>query len=547
MEAIRYIAVASVCISAFYAFYRLFLKKGTRFTHLRYYLLGSIFLSLIIPLNSFRIDTGLTLNTRQADNALIVYGTGPQIATTEHLAFDSNKNIPMQVDRPGWYVLGGLLTLFYFIVAGIILLRTALHATSIFVLIIAEKKIKHADGILVYNQKFTHTFSFFRWIFIPSTNAADADLPQILAHEKTHINQYHSFDLLLMELLTAFMWFNPLVWMMKKSMMLVHEYLADEGVIKSGIDPLSYKALLINQVAEEKIICLSSGFNSVKFPGRQSQIKKRMIMITTNKMNSRTKHGLLTLLPTAVLLVVALSIFNGIAAENKQAEPSDQVEFISALGELLSGEFPANEPGDTIKIKHADLSVEAVSSERPDDTIKMIIEINHTKYDTAHTRDINAEKIITDELDRTIMHNVMVVEHDKAMVKHSEMTDDQKKVINKQKEMVIIQHSHDSAISKQHKMVLDTGTYTVYTHWNGNMNEDNHDGYKKIKVKGNAKKRLIIIDGKEHTDDDAIESLDPYKIKHIEVFTGESIKTYSDKDYQVVIVITTKEGSKESK
>jgi gliding motility-associated protein GldM len=100
------------------------------------------------------------------------------------------------------------------------------------------------------------------------------------------------------------MWFNPLIWMMRNSMQLVHEYLADEGALSTGIDKLKYQALLINQVTEERLICLSSSFN-------HSLIKKRMIMMTKSKFNQRTKLKILTLVPVAVILFLGVACING--------------------------------------------------------------------------------------------------------------------------------------------------------------------------------------------------------------------------------------------
>jgi len=108
----------------------------------------------------------------------------------------------------------------------------------------------------------------------------------------------------LIELLSAVMWFNPLVWMMKNSVQLVHEYLADEGVLNTGTDKLRYQALLINQIAEERLICLSSSFN-------HSLIKKRMIMMTKSKFNRGSKLKIFALIPLATILFIGVACING--------------------------------------------------------------------------------------------------------------------------------------------------------------------------------------------------------------------------------------------
>jgi gliding motility-associated protein GldM len=87
-------------------------------------------------------------------------------------------------------------------------------------------------------------------------------------------------------------------------MQLVHEYLADEGALSTGIDKLKYQALLINQVTEERLICLSSSFN-------HSLIKKRMIMMTKSKFNPGAKLKILALVPLATILFLGVACVNG--------------------------------------------------------------------------------------------------------------------------------------------------------------------------------------------------------------------------------------------
>jgi hypothetical protein len=97
----------------------------------------------------------------------------------------------------------------------------------------------------------------------------------------------------------------------------VHEYLADEGVLSTGIDRLQYQALLVNQVAEERIICLSSGFH-------HSLIKKRLIMMTKNKPDQDPKLRILSLVPIALFLFVGVACING-QKTNGQKTPQQNV------------------------------------------------------------------------------------------------------------------------------------------------------------------------------------------------------------------------------
>jgi hypothetical protein len=192
----------------------------------------------------------------------------------------------------------------YLIVLALLLLRMLFSLAAIFKLYFVSDKKRKYGFILVINDSVKAPFSFFRWVFIPRKMFDEEDYREIILHEKVHVSQYHSIDIIVIELLSAVMWFNPFVWKMRNSVQLVHEYLADEGVLNTGIDRLQYQALLVNQVAEERLICLSSGFH-------QSQIKKRLIMMTKNKPDQNPKLRILYLLPIVLLLFIGVAYVNG--------------------------------------------------------------------------------------------------------------------------------------------------------------------------------------------------------------------------------------------
>jgi hypothetical protein len=145
----------------------------------------------------------------------------------------------------------------------------------------------------------------------------------MILHEKIHASQYHSVDIILAELVTAIMWFNPVVWLVKKSMLQVHEYLADEGVLSAGFDRLNYQTLLVNQLIEEKAIVLSSNFSSL--------IKKRMIMLKLDKTRQKSRFKILSLIPISLALFMAIAFLNGLMPNPVQAE-TKSLKSISNIG-----------------------------------------------------------------------------------------------------------------------------------------------------------------------------------------------------------------------
>lgn len=308
----KYLLISTICLSIFYITYRLVFRKETNFRQLRVYLLLSILISGLIPFSKFSINIDLNLNKSQEINSSTIAAENNEIVLRdfvngESVIVEDQKSIFQNIN---W---SALLMKVYRIVSLAMILRILIQVIFLFFKYFKSDKIIKGKHILIYNHGFKNSFSFFNWIFINKDKTSDEDLQKIIAHENIHVTQYHSIDLLLVELLTAVMWFNPFVWMMKNSVQLVHEYLADEGVLKNGVDKVNYQALLINLLTEEKLISISSSFN-------QSLIKKRMIMMNKNKINKGFRLKLLAMLPVAAILFFGVACVKGQETVKKESE-----------------------------------------------------------------------------------------------------------------------------------------------------------------------------------------------------------------------------------
>ncbi len=301
-EFFRYIFIASASLGICYMGFLLFRRKEQRFNHQRYFLLLSIMISVALPFSKYGIPINIDLQQEE-----LMMPEAPEIQeTTEMVPLLTETSEENESMHRTWLV-EKILILIYF--AGVIAvgIRIPAHLLLIFYhLIKSEKESIHGISVRV-SDNISAPFTFFKWIFIPKEEGYKNEIHKIIIHEKIHASQYHSFDILLVEALSAVMWFNPVIWMMRKSVQLVHEYLADEGVLNTGFDRLRYQALLLNQVVEGRLICLSSGFN-------HSIIKKRMTMMTKRKFNQKTKLHILALLPLAAILFFGVACVNG---ENK--------------------------------------------------------------------------------------------------------------------------------------------------------------------------------------------------------------------------------------
>ena len=126
----------------------------------------------------------------------------------------------------------------------------------------------------IFHDKAESSFSIWNYIFI-NPNWEESKLRAIDWHERCHVDQKHTIDLLFIELLLILQWFNPILYFFKKRLVETHEYLADQSVLNRGYSSLNYQELLL-QTASQLPIAVTNHFNS-------PQIKKRLIMVMKKK------------------------------------------------------------------------------------------------------------------------------------------------------------------------------------------------------------------------------------------------------------------------
>ena len=301
MASIQYIVSATLCLSIAYLAFRLLFDRTANFRQQRVFLILSLAISLVMPLAGFRIDlTGM-------------FEKSPLTMHVVHVAVPGNMSVLPSAGHKDFSVYAYAAAWIYLSIAVAFIAAILLHLINILRIYRFSQKSQHGNRIILSSSKIENPFSFFHWIFLPLNIYDPEERKSIITHESIHVSQYHSIDNLVVELLAAVMWFNPLVWMMKKTFHLVHEYLADEGTLNAGVDRLRYQAFLLNRVTEESLVCLPSGFN-------QSLIKKRMIMMTKSKNYGRNRFRILALVPVSAVLLLIVSLLNGLFPQNARAE-----------------------------------------------------------------------------------------------------------------------------------------------------------------------------------------------------------------------------------
>ena len=291
-----YILKSAACLAIFYSFYKLVLEKEQMHTFKRFYLLGSLVISFVIPLITFTTYIEASEGVSNVFTSEIIASETP--VATNYLPF-----ILWSI-----YVLGLLFfSLKFFRNLGNLILKIQRNP---------KIKIDRIINVLLKESTIPHTF--FSFIFLNKEKYDNEAIPEaILIHEQAHAIQKHSLDILLIEALQVVFWFNPFIYLLKHSIKLNHEFLADQAVLRYGVPENNYQKIL---VAFSSNAYLPQLANSINY----SSIKKR---ITVMKMYSSKRSNLLR---TLVLLpLVALLVFGFSTREIVQQEESSLVSLVN--------------------------------------------------------------------------------------------------------------------------------------------------------------------------------------------------------------------------
>ena len=327
---IAYLIEVSICWMLFYGIYCLFLSKETFFNINRWYLLSTLLLGLLIPV--FRVDVTTMLFQAPVESVTYI-STG--VSDLEFVI--ASEVAAAQKVQFSWWT---LLKIGYFLGVFVALARFFHGFHQIYQLYKTGKVIQKGAYKLVLTQKPHLPFSFFNYLFWhESTAIATKDAGKIITHEIAHINQWHSVDVLFLELLNIFLWFSPPIYWYKKSLRAVHEYLADAYVLRDT-KKKQYGQLLIQQVQSGMQIALANHFI-------HSQLKKRITMMTRNK--SRRKE-LMRYLPALPLLLLMVLVFSNKNVQQNFNETT--VKASLAFEDIWEGDFDPVEAKLALSLIH---------------------------------------------------------------------------------------------------------------------------------------------------------------------------------------------------
>ncbi len=279
---ITYFVQVNVCWLLFYGAYFALLSRETFFRLNRMWLIISLLGGLILPL------VAPTFEVVEPTNVAVVM-LQPLVVT----AVDLGQNL-QNTEGSFFKILAAIYGLGLAATLGKLLLGfwkiKQLHQCA--------ERLPMADFTLLKVRESIAPFSFFRWIFINLNLVQSADLQQIIMHERAHVRERHSFDVVFAELLGVVFWWSPLVYFYTKSLKNVHEYAADAAVLRTSSPP-QYGRLLLRQQQFEMPLSLTNPFFS--------QLKKRILMMTRNPSKRRALAKYTLAVPIFLVLTLLLA------------------------------------------------------------------------------------------------------------------------------------------------------------------------------------------------------------------------------------------------
>ena len=324
-----YILKSSLCLAVFYLFYRLLLSKETFHRCNRIALLSIILLSYILPLTAITTSQHTMVSTAvtTVEDLLIMYEQN----VVPNQGLQPEYVFPWQEILIICYVAGAI----FFILCHLWSLGRMLY----FIRHNQHEQLPDGTPLIIHSCNFA-PFSWMKYIVI-----SQADLKEnghdILLHEQAHIRNHHSWDLLLVEVCSWLQWFNPAIWLLKQELQNIHEYEADEEVLRQGIDAKQYQMLLIKKAVGARLYSIANSFN-------HSSLKKRITMMIRKKSNPWARAKYLYVLPLAAVTVAAF-------ARPEISKPLDEISSVkvndlSAVLETYADKNVSN-PAEKTKLK----------------------------------------------------------------------------------------------------------------------------------------------------------------------------------------------------
>ncbi len=346
---ITYMIKTGIGLAFFYFLFKLLLSRDGRHAYKRLVLLVSVGAAFTIPLLANIIPGSEMNSTPMVKVRELIELPLVETGIIDSTPLETTGKIS-HIHQINWYVL------IYQLVLILLFLRFLLSYKSIFKWLKQANIQSYKNLLLAIVKDNIQAFSFWKYIVLSKQDYQNNKTP-ILLHEEAHLRLHHSYDVILMELVCFLQWFNPFAWLLKKELKLVHEFQADQAVLKSGIDATQYQLLILEKAVGKRRFASANHF-------KQGSISKRIKMMKKKQFLRWSVAKTLLFLPAGFLLLQAFTNpkvsekVNTLPALMLQANDSEswlkewRYENIENLNAgVFFGKQPAHKPDLSWKLK----------------------------------------------------------------------------------------------------------------------------------------------------------------------------------------------------
>jgi N-acetylmuramoyl-L-alanine amidase len=264
---ISYFILSTIILFLSFGVYRLLLKQEKAFHFNRIYLILTLFFSFTFPLIEFESEQ---VSKLISSSEIIQENFSPLVDESESTLIKVSS-LPNQ----GMDSLFLILYCVYGTISLVFLTRFLRNLSSLLKLISKNRILKNDLNIVLIKEDIS-PFSFFKYLFLNRSKYDNGLISkEILAHESIHGKQMHSLDILFIEVCLILFWFNPILWLYKNEISENHEYLADDALLKRGINSQEYSNTILNSISTINQQALSCGFSFIQTKNRIKMLNKK--------------------------------------------------------------------------------------------------------------------------------------------------------------------------------------------------------------------------------------------------------------------------------
>ncbi len=370
---------ANLSLALWYAFYRLLLARETFFVRNRWFLLLGMGVSLWLP--------SLSLPFLPATPDTTVIATQPITwAVSEDLVIPAPSEVIEDHNYwmdALWLIYGmGVLTSFLLVIKDLFALLRLYQS---------QPKVQMWGRKVILTDGKTPTLSFFGWLFWDNTRSlTPTQAQQVYAHELTHIRQWHSVDVLLVQGLCVLCWWSPVVYLYRQAIKTNHEFLADAAA--KGKQARSYALLLLEQTLFVPNPTLTNNFFQIP-------LKKRIQMMRTSPSSPRRHWKFALALP----LLCVLALFVG-RTESYPGSPDQATALPLLLMPPIQEVLPIDSPIVETKTENYKQRVVVIQSDGKDYQVvssdsATVLLINGEEVSLNHPRDSGRVRVLLRMID----------------------------------------------------------------------------------------------------------------------------------------------------